>query len=553
MVRIWPPAFLAALLFLAGCPHELSRTPAGDLGAADAGQQDAPGQDLTGDGPAADLGLDMSQPDSKPLVDLCVDRALDMRPPDLRWLHDVSPLDKKAPAGDVKPHDLAPPPDYAIPPDLKVPLDLPPPDLPPPDLTPPDLTPPDLTPPDLTPPDLTPPPDLPIPPDQKIPCAGLTCPLGCYVALDRCYRLQPSNVNANTFWGQNLVAVKATAAGTLEFNTTNGEVWSGKTAVRAKGAGLKNGIYWTGKKQATGYPTLSVFAVDSLFVPKSTTLEVTGTLPFVLYSPGPVLINGVVMVVPTGSKAGAGGYTGGVPPGGAAAACLGGNGKGGSGYGGYQGGGSGGGRGVNGGYGGTPYKKAKGGTPGLANGPVTLVPLYGGCGGGAGGGTKYIKAGYGAGGGGAIQIASNTTITVNGIIWAPGGGGGGSPQGGGGGGGGSGGAILLEAPAIGVSGIIAANGGGGGAAGGNSSGYPGKVGLQSTAQAPGGYSASYYARGGYGAALVWKYQKNGYVKSIWGGGGGGGSGRIRINAPKLAIGANGASPAPSKSIVVGKW
>ena len=548
MVRIWPPALLAAALFCAGCPHELSRVVSGDRGAADAGRADGPISDQAPDRRPPDHGEDLRRPDITPPPDLArPDKGrLDSRPPDIRLPQDGGPpSDKQVPPADKALADLVPLPDLPPTVDYQIPPDQPrPPDLP----TPPDLPrPPDLpTPPDLPPPDQT------VTPDKPKPCAGLTCPLGCYTALDRCYRLAPSNMSAATFWGQKLGSVTAPVGSRLEFNTTTGEVWSGKTALRAKGAGLKNGIYWTTVSQASGYPALSAFAVASLSVPKTATLEVVGALPFALYSPGAVSIQGVVATIPTGSQAGSGGFNGGVPQGGSAAACFGGNGKGGSGYGGYRGGGGGGGRGLAGGYGGTPYSKAAGGAPGQPNGPVTLVPLYGGCGGGAGSGIYSTKAGYGAGGGGAIQISSNLSITVGGVIWAPGGGGGGSPLSGGGGGGGSGGAVLLEAPVISVTGIIAANGGGGGAAGGDSSKYPGNVGLQSTAQAPGGYSASYYARGGYGAALTWK-SLNGYTKSIWGGGGGGGTGRIRINAPKLTIGASGASPGPSKSLVVGKW
>ncbi|HEU4731513.1 MAG TPA: hypothetical protein VFT22_26645, partial [Kofleriaceae bacterium] len=144
------------------------------------------------------------------------------------------------------------------------------------------------------------------------------------------------------------------------------------------------------------------------------------------------------------------------------------------------------------------------------------------------------------GGGGGIQIVSNTSITIgdNGFVSANGGGGQG-PSGqvaclvgtpcGNGEGGGSGGGILLEAPVVTVaaSGGIVANGGAatcrvaGSAQGGQLSANP------SAAQTCSGDVGS----GGNGAAgaLGALNGVSGSGSNPVGGGGGGGAGRIRVN------------------------
>jgi len=87
--------------------------------------------------------------------------------------------------------------------------------------------------------------------------------------------------------------------------------------------------------------------------------------------------------------------------------------------------------------------------------------LAGGC---AGGGTTFPDADFdpdfGGGGGGAIQIVSNTHVSITGMINL--GGGGGQQNSGGG----AGGLLIVEAPTVAMtgSGGVAANGGGGGGA-----------------------------------------------------------------------------------------
>jgi hypothetical protein len=87
-------------------------------------------------------------------------------------------------------------------------------------------------------------------------------------------------------------------------------------------------------------------------------------------------------------------------------------------------------------------------------GNVLIVPLIGGS---SGGGLDGNPGVGGGGGGGAVLIASNTGITVGGVVRANGGYG---PYGGG-----SGGSIRLVAPTGGGGGNLSAEGGGGGGSG----------------------------------------------------------------------------------------
>ena len=530
-------------MIMTACPHDLTRHQGGELGAADLTVADAAGD--MAHGGDSDLHVDQAP------VDLVVQEdtqaALDTRSPDSKPPQD-GPLKEVGPKPDLLLRlDLPPPQDAPHPPDLPKLVDLPwPPDFPPP---PPDQK---LIP-DLPPLDLKPPPDSKWPADLSPPCGGVSCLLGCDTTLNRCKRLDPSNFSTKAFFSLKLGAVSSSISAPLTFNTSTGEVRKGTTVLRPGGSvGLKNGIYWNIVNQGASYPELSVFAVASLVIPVSCSMEVVGVRSFALYSQGGVAVQGQVQVVPTGTSPGAGGFRGGYPEGGSADSCFGGQGKGGGHYYGLNGGGGGGGRASAGGKGGSPHSKAQGGAAGGANGAASLVPLYGGCGGGAGGGGSPYKGGYGGGGGGAIQVAAEKNINITGIIWAPGAGGGGAPLNGGGGGGGSGGAILLEAPVVSVTGVLAANGGGGGVGGGVSTKYVGVTGGKSLGQALGGYR-KYYGNGGAGAARTVKYSKDGTATPSWGGGGGGGGGRVRVNAPKLTLGTSNASPPPSESAKVGTW
>ncbi|MBA3396450.1 MAG: hypothetical protein H0T89_27715 [Deltaproteobacteria bacterium] len=182
-----------------------------------------------------------------------------------------------------------------------------------------------------------------------------------------------------------------------------------------------------------------------------------------------------------------------------------------------------------------------GSTPGLLEpGTETLVPLRGGCPGGKGGRHESGTAGEAGRAGGAFQLSAKTSLSIKGIINAPGlGGGNAFDRLSGGGGGGSGGAILLEAPTITFVGgaLLCANGGGGGAGGMHpnlsTSGlcdvpiFPGQA---------GGDPTSSKSTGGGGATEP-SASEPGFIGSMavgatevrGGGGGGGGLGRIRLN------------------------
>ncbi len=135
-----------------------------------------------------------------------------------------------------------------------------------------------------------------------------------------------------------------------------------------------------------------------------------------------------------------------------------------------------------------------------------LIPLIGGSGGG-GGGDATINGAYGyggGGGGGVLQISSRTSIAVTGSISARGGAGFGTATVDGGSGGGAGGGLLLEAPAILLTGQLSVDGGNGGLAGAGAGG----TGASGGNQAANGRSHTANGQGGTG--------------------GGGGGGRIRI-------------------------
>jgi hypothetical protein len=167
-----------------------------------------------------------------------------------------------------------------------------------------------------------------------------------------------------------------------------------------------------------------------------------------------------------------------------------------------------------------------------------LQPLVGGCSGGAvegvdnGGGTVID----GGAGGGAIELVSRTSITVAvsgtsiGKIHV---GGGGAVQGlapfnQGYSGAGSGGGVLLEAPAVVLSGagaIVAANGGSGGACAG------GENATASTTVAPGAPECTappFIGAGGNGAATTSVAGGGAFGRTGAGGGGGGGLGYLVV-------------------------
>jgi len=182
-----------------------------------------------------------------------------------------------------------------------------------------------------------------------------------------------------------------------------------------------------------------------------------------------------------------------------------------------------------GGYGGLGGSGAAGGggagqPGGSSYGDAVITLLVGGAGGGGGGGGA--ASGIGGGGGGAIQLISNTSITVTmpaGAINAGGcAGTSGAGANDGGGGGGAGGTIVLEAPTIEIAGSLAVNGGGAGAGHSPNTATSGQLGRTPAA------GATSAANGGSGAAGS---AANGYDGASGGGNagaGGGAIGRMRL-------------------------
>lgn len=199
---------------------------------------------------------------------------------------------------------------------------------------------------------------------------------------------------------------------------------------------------------------------------------------------------------------------------------------------GTRGGGGGGGFGGVGAKGGDSNSAATGGSGGATNGVATLVPLRGGCNGARGSGT----GGEGGIGGGVVQLSASGTLTVGGVVTAPGNGGNGAvASSNGGGGGGSGGALLLEGVTVSLTGTarVTANGGGGGEGSKNANGNAGADGETLTASGGiGGFGGTTGGDGGRGGgqSAGAAAGSNGPDGSSAGGGGGGGAGRVRLNA-----------------------
>jgi hypothetical protein len=262
---------------------------------------------------------------------------------------------------------------------------------------------------------------------------------------------------------------------------------------------------------------IAVFRMKSLHITGSTLLDGSRAIAFV--AEGPVTIDAFVFAMGclnSNREPGPGGFVGA-----AKATDASGSGAGQSNA--SQKGAGGGGHGGVGGAGGG----AGAGTGGPAFGDARITTLVGG--GGGGGGPGGQGGGDGGGGGGAIQIVSNTSITIaaGGGIGA-GGCGGALGQGGAndaGGGGGAGGAILLEAPMITIAGALAVNGGAGG---GSSNGQNGADALLSRQAAQGGQGGAGGGDGGNGGAAA---NINGAIgqDASHSGGGGGAVGRIRFH------------------------
>ena len=290
-----------------------------------------------------------------------------------------------------------------------------------------------------------------------------SCGLGCNSDADpdRCYRLEPSNVNPSWLC-ENYHDLVLTSGATI--NTEDGTI----TGIDP------NQIVFHTVQQQDGRPDIGVFAFNTIDLQAD--LQVEGRNALALLACGDIDCSGVIDASALGRQGGPGGWDGG-PVGEAGAGSGGGKAA-------ADGttdcprlcsaGGGGGGHGGRGGDGGGVRCNTQSGMVNLApgdggpvNGFAELVPLAGGSGGA--GGTDVPGAesspGEGGGGGGAVQLSAGGHIIIN----APGGvtvagDGGRETVSGGGAGGGAGGGILLEALEIhiGEGTFLAANGGGGG-------------------------------------------------------------------------------------------
>jgi hypothetical protein len=258
---------------------------------------------------------------------------------------------------------------------------------------------------------------------------------------------------------------------------------------------------------------IGIYIANSWTIEAGATLKITGSSPIALVALTDIVVYGSVDVECGGAATGSSGQ--GQGPGGGAASSNSGTNIG-AGGGSFCG---------TGGAGGGSTANAS------AYGTGPLVPLLGGSAGGSG-----IDGGAG---GGAAQFVAGTTITVSGSISAPGG-----PGSIGGAGGGSGGALLLEAPAVTVSGVLATNGGGGGSNYDNG-GMGGQAGA-TPAQGGGGGSG---ASGGNGSAAATIAGSPGAVNAGDVGGGGGGAGHIRINTMSGVATLTGGTLSPSVGTV----
>jgi hypothetical protein len=153
----------------------------------------------------------------------------------------------------------------------------------------------------------------------------------------------------------------------------------------------------------------------------------------------------------------------------------------------------------------------------------TPLAVRGGCQGGSGGnGSLGGTGGLGGYGGGAIYLASNGIVRVNGRVNASGAGGKRALMTGGGGGGGSGGFIFLDAPAYDLmNGDLFAVGGSG--ASGGSPSTAGSPGLDASGPTTPGPTSAPTGAGAGGAGGDFATGRDGTTATNGGGGGGGGS------------------------------
>jgi hypothetical protein len=346
------------------------------------------------------------------------------------------------------------------------------------------------------------------------------CALGCSASATRCTDVAPSN-NLGQYLDMAAAQPDLDLGSIASLNTDTGDVKVGGNAVS---------VLHFAMPQTDG-PTVQVFVVKTLVAED---VAISGANAFALVSAGDITLNGKLLASGGFGLPGPGRYNDatcrgktGVAFNNTAIAIAG---SGGGGFG-TQGGNGGGAVGTAG--------NAAGGASGAPSGNAELIPLRGGCDGGAWAGDQSVFGG----GGGAVQLVSRTKIWVLGIV---------ASQGGTGGAGGAGGGIVLEAPAVDVSGAMIANGGSGGGGELVPKNNPGGDTHYNTTPAAGGQptDANKGGAGGSGAAGATQATA-GQDKSVsggtevYGGFGGGGEGRIRINTLTGVHATGVLSPTPS--------
>ncbi len=351
------------------------------------------------------------------------------------------------------------------------------------------------------------------------------CLLGCFDA-ERCNKLDPSNGLAAHLddAAQSLDDVVFVGSATIDTSAGSISDESGTIALSIA-------------VDLSGPVEILVIRVKSL---SAGDIDVVGTRALAIVSDGAIVIDGILDVSGVANVNGPGALLGDT-------ACTG---KNGSGSEGRWSAGAGGGFGSVGGGGGAAFGHP-GGLVGTTSGTLDLVPLRGGCPGGHGGGNvANPNPGNNAtdpgGGGGAIQLVSNLSISLgaSGVIAANGGGAKG----------GTGGtifcllcptpflpfyfslscfSILLEAPTVSVASEATLVAGGGGGSCYTNRGRDGRI-DGNPAVSGNCSSLATYGSGGAGAAQTTAAEAGGGgtgTSTPHGGGGGGGVGRIRVNLP----------------------
>lgn len=278
-------------------------------------------------------------------------------------------------------------------------------------------------------------------------------------------------------------------------------------------------------------PEVRLIAINRLEIQSGATLRVIGSRPLLIAAWEQISVSGTIDVSSSLGAPGAGSNPmdcNASAPGAGTQGEAGGGGGGGGGFGGDGGAGGDGNEGD--GSGDDGAKGAKGSKVSTPNN------IRGGCDGATGAaGDRNNGAGAGGPGGGALYLAANNVITVDGLVNASGAGGegatgdiggGGQTRRSGGGGGGSGGYIALEATTVTAESgaFIVANGGGGGGGCNGGDGQDGEDGREDGTQASGGPKEGGDSGAGGNSGFSGQPDANDGDPNGGGNGGGGGGG-----------------------------